>query len=258
MTTFEENMFMSLTRVWHLPMLAILLLVDSVFAASGPPRPKQSARPKPPEALEMLAAIIKGSDIGPGSGWFHPSQSRYDWKWLVARMDANRDGIITRKEFTGPSPLFNLLDRDGDGELTRADFDWSSRSRLAQQSQLATMLFRRGDSNSDGRLSRTEWKALFEQAAGAKEYLTADDLRALLFPPMRPSGKAPPPGAGMPSRWTLMKGFFQGEIGSIHEGPAIGEKAPTFRLTTHDGTQTISLSDYRGKKPVVLIFGSFT
>lgn len=34
--------------------------------------------------------------------------------------------------------------------------------------------------------------------------------------------------------------------------------APDFALKTLDGTETIRLSDFRGKKPVVLIFGSFT
>jgi hypothetical protein len=243
---------MSIVRLRVLPLLAVLLLGGAASAASGPPQPR------PPEALEMFVAILRGSGAGPGAGWFHPSQSRYDWKWLAGRMDANRDGIITRREFKGPRALFDLLDRDGDGQLTRHDFDWSPRSKLAQQEQIATMLFRRGDSNSNGRVSRAEWEALFKQAAGEKDYLTADDLRTLLFPPMRPPTKAPPPGSGMPSRWTLLKGLFEGEIGSMHEGPALGEMAPAFRLPSHDGKRTISLSDYRGKKPVVLIFGSFT
>src|SRR5262249_18281907 len=120
---------MSIVKPWSLLILALLLHGEVAFAA-GPPRSK------PPEALQMLAAILKG-DLGPDSGWFHPSQSRYDWKWLVRRMDANRDGVITREEFTGPATLFEMLDRDGDGRLTRADFDHSPRSRLAQQSQFA-------------------------------------------------------------------------------------------------------------------------
>jgi len=52
--------------------------------------------------------------------------------------------------------------------------------------------------------------------------------------------------------------MLKGEIGSLREGPAPGAQAPAFRLRTHDGKRTVSLSDYRGKKPVVLIFGSFT
>lgn len=38
----------------------------------------------------------------------------------------------------------------------------------------------------------------------------------------------------------------------------IGSIAPDFTLTTQDGKGTIRLSDYRGKKPVVLVFGSYT
>jgi hypothetical protein len=256
---------MSIVRFWVLPLLAVLVVVDTASAAAGPAPPKKTTRTGRlhiPEAVEMLLAILSGSGAGPGAGWFHPSQSRYDWKWLAERMDANRDGVITRQEFRGPSELFQRLDRDGDGKLTPADLDWSPRSPLARQTQMATMLFRRADADTNGRISRAEWDSLFKQAAGGKDHLTPEDLSALLFP-RRPSG--PPPaarkasaGAGMPSRWMLMKALFNGEIGSMREGPALGDMAPAFRLPTQDGKRTISLTDYRGKKPVVLIFGSFT
>ena len=55
-----------------------------------------------------------------------------------------------------------------------------------------------------------------------------------------------------------VKGFATGELGSIHEGPAVGDLAPEFRLRTQDGDQEYRLSQFRGRKPVVLIFGSFT
>lgn len=38
----------------------------------------------------------------------------------------------------------------------------------------------------------------------------------------------------------------------------VGELAPDFTLLTQDGKSKMSLSDSRGKKPVVLIFGSYT
>jgi hypothetical protein len=38
----------------------------------------------------------------------------------------------------------------------------------------------------------------------------------------------------------------------------VGDPAPDFTLITRDGKGKISLSDYRGKKPVVLLFGSYT
>ena len=40
--------------------------------------------------------------------------------------------------------------------------------------------------------------------------------------------------------------------------PKVGEVAPDFELTDVNGVETVRLSDFRGKKPVVLLFGSFT
>jgi hypothetical protein len=40
--------------------------------------------------------------------------------------------------------------------------------------------------------------------------------------------------------------------------PKKGDWAPEFSLEELDGKSLIRLSDYRGKKPVVLVFGSHT
>ena len=40
--------------------------------------------------------------------------------------------------------------------------------------------------------------------------------------------------------------------------PKIGQLAPDFKLKSLDGKSTTTLSDYRGKKPVILFFGSYT
>jgi thiol-disulfide isomerase/thioredoxin len=61
-----------------------------------------------------------------------------------------------------------------------------------------------------------------------------------------------------PSTETLLKGLFAGEVGSLQEGPAIGDDAPDFTLQTQDSSQTIQLSKVIGEKPVVLCFGNFT
>jgi hypothetical protein len=45
---------------------------------------------------------------------------------------------------------------------------------------------------------------------------------------------------------------------TIEELTKIGEIAPDFTLVTKDGKAKVTLADYRGKKPVVLIFGSYT
>ena len=243
--------------------LRFLVLADALSAA-GRAVAAEPAGPPPlsavvdafsrMEAVEMFSAIVRGDDIGPGAGWFHPARTLYDWKWLAGRMDADHDGAITPDEFTGSRELFDRLDRDHDGRLTVADFDWSDAAPYWRQTATARMLLRRADADGDGKLSAEEWQGLFRQAAKGKDKLTADDLRALLFPPQpRPSG--PPPG--MPSRTTLVLGFFKSEIGSWFEGPAVGRPAPDFTLHTPDGKE-ISLRDYRADRPAVLVFGSFT
>lgn len=45
---------------------------------------------------------------------------------------------------------------------------------------------------------------------------------------------------------------------TLEELAKMGEPAPSFTLITKDGKSTVSLSSYRGKRPVVLIFGSYT
>jgi hypothetical protein len=207
-----------------------------------------------PEAAQMFYAIATGSQMGPGEGWFHPGTSRYGWKWLADRHKITPAGRITRKEFKGPAALFDRLDRDRDGVLTAADFDWSDRSPFLQRGRMADMWFSRLDANSNGRVSREEWEAFFKKAAKGKKYLTPEDLRAALIPPSRPSR----PGAGGPSPRVLFKGLIMGELGSLHEGPGVGDMAPDFTLPTHDGKKKVRLADFRGKKPVVLVFGSFT
>lgn len=42
------------------------------------------------------------------------------------------------------------------------------------------------------------------------------------------------------------------------QAPKAGDIAPDFELTDVTGTRTVRLSDFRGHKPVALIFGSFT
>jgi hypothetical protein len=43
-------------------------------------------------------------------------------------------------------------------------------------------------------------------------------------------------------------------VGALHTGDA----APDFALTNADHSATVRLADFRGKQPVVLVFGSYT
>ena len=42
------------------------------------------------------------------------------------------------------------------------------------------------------------------------------------------------------------------------KAPRAGDLAPDFTLSDISGKNSITLSDFRGKKPVALVFGSFT
>ncbi len=233
--------------------------------AAPPGAPEKPPRGLPQRALEefqkrevvkMLSAIANGSRMGPGEGWFGPGKGRYDWKWLAARLDADRDGRVSEKEFKGPAGLFRRLDRDRSGEIKADDLDWSESSPFVRLSGMAKSWTARVDGNSNGRISAAEWEAFFKRAARGKDHLTPDDLRdALLVQPPPPKNA---PREGGPTPAILLAGLASGELGSFFEGPGIGDVAPNFTLPTHDGKRTISLRDYRGKKPVVLIFGSFT
>ena len=207
------------------------------------------------EAARMFLAILNGSRLGPGEGWFGPGQRRHDWRWLASRFDLDGDGAITPEELQGHEPRFAALDRDGSGAVEAGDLDWSADSPYVRRMKEAEARFRRLDRDSDGVINAREWESLFDRAAGDDEGMTAADLADLLDPPPAPARSGE---RGGPSRLTLLLGLLNGEIGSMMEGPAVGEPAPDFTLPTQSGTETYTLSESRGEAPVVLIFGSFT
>jgi Iodothyronine deiodinase len=63
---------------------------------------------------------------------------------------------------------------------------------------------------------------------------------------------------GGPSRSVLIKGLFEGEIGSMQEGPRLEHHAPDFTLKTVDGKDSVQFSKLFGPKPVVLVLGNYT
>lgn len=75
---------------------------------------------------------------------------------------------------------------------------------------------------------------------------------------------AEPPAAGsiqdpFAGRTVLDRNFgFHLIQARADNAPRVGEPAPDFELQTADGQRTVKLSDFRGRRPVVLIFGSST
>jgi hypothetical protein len=180
------------------------------------------------------------------------SKSRYGWKWLADRHGIQPGASLDRKRFRGPGPVFERLDRNGDGVLDAADFDWSPRSSFVQQQALATALLNRMDGDGDGTVSAQEWQGMFKQLAGTRERLTSEDIRRALLTGTEQRA------VNRPTRFARLCGFLSGELGSFNEGPNPGQVAPDFDLCTQEDRRRVRLSEFRGRKPVVLIFGSFT
>lgn len=215
---------------------------------------KAFAGQQTPESVKMLAAIARGSQMGPGEGWFGPGQTRYDWKWLAGIAGAEAATEIAPEQLRGPKEFFVRLDRNRDGRITASDLDWSDRNPYVQQYNLVSRIFRRMNKQGDGRVTREEVLAFFDQAASGREYATSAELAETLLAGFGASSG----GNDGPTADTLVRGLFRGEIGSLNSGPALNAAAPDFSLKTQDGKQTIRLGDLRGSKPIVLVFGNFT
>ncbi len=254
----------SRTRPWAVASLAIAWAWPGhlpVGVARGEDRPAPGYRV---EALEGISGVLDGTGMfGPNRGWFHPGQGLHGWPWLAARRDADGDGKIVLAEFRGPSGDFDRLDRDRDGAIEAEDFDWSGSSPYLRQGAPFAANFRGADADRDGVISRAEWDALFARGVEGGLEMTPEEFRRLLTPPAPP----PPPSPEvlkkreadfLPPKATLLRGIFRGEVGSIHEGPRPGRLAPEFALPTRDGSRRVTLAEFRGVKPVVLVFGCVT
>jgi hypothetical protein len=201
----------------------------------------------------MYTAILQDEPMGPSYGWFRSAvtQTRFGWEATRKRYDRDGDNAITRKEFSGGDADFARLDRDRDGKLTPADFDFTTSYSSPSP---GAMVFSRLDRDGNGKVTREELDRFFKAAdSGGLGFLSRSDLQAVF--PMPRGGLSP---GDRPTKATLIRGLFRQEIGALQPGPRLDESAPDFTLRTVDGKSEVALSKLTGPKPVVLIFGNFT
>ena len=112
-----------------------------------------------------------------------------------------------------------------------------------------------GPANLFGRLDRDE-----------DRLITPGDFDWSDLPPMFDEGLAPPQDGRRggqaspdePSLGVLLSSLLRGDLGSFCEGPGLGQAAPDFALRANGRQERVGLSQHRGKRPVVLIFGNMT
>ncbi len=212
--------------------------------------------PAESEPIVMLEHIIKGSGLSAGDGWFAvaKSQTRFGWDYMAKKFDSNQDDTIEPKEFSGSEADFERLDRNGDQQITAADFDWSEHSLTSSP---GLKMFFMADRDANGKVTEQEFISLYKMlGAGEDEFLSIDELREQ-FPATESPAPANPKRPDKPSRSTLVLGLKNQEIGSLQPGPKLDDIAPDFTLTTLQG-DAVTLSKEVGDKPIVLIFGNFT
>ncbi len=250
---------------WILLGLMLTATVTKVQAAPTANKPAKRVSTLPPalssacevEAVQMFAAILSGNPPSSGDmGWFHPGQSAYSLKWLVKRMDKDGDGAVAARNLPRLPSCSIASTAITMANWTPADFDWSDASPLNRQMQILNPFFRRPTRTTTKRSPRPNGRHCSRKRPRARIRSAARNCTPSCFPPPPPRPKKPT--AGMPTPMTLVKGLFNGEIGSLHEGPSVGQLAPNFTLKTPDKAKALSLSRFRGKNPVVLVFGSFT
>jgi hypothetical protein len=90
-------------------------------------------------------------------GRYPPQAEVKDWhvgdEWrkrslrLFRRIDANRDGNLSEREWSEATRLFSGIDANRDGRISSAEVTAAHAER-----------FRTADRNGDGRITKAEWK----------------------------------------------------------------------------------------------------
>ena len=220
------------------------------------------------------------------------------WQYLQQKYDADGDARITEDEYARAGGQFARLDRDGDGRITSQDFERrgsmrEERMRAMRAQRLVAMYFQVDgadrltidelqqavaayDTNGDRHVDADEFAAAAEerkvQPSGGDSRRLQRALRGVA-PFAALLAAVDRDGNGQLEEAELLAFFRQHDDGDgvwtlaretnpsrrdRQGGAPVGEVAPDFTLRPpHDG-EVVTLSDFKGKRPVALIFGSYT
>lgn len=89
---------------------------------------------------------------------------------LLAQLDTNHDGKISRSEWKGNDVSFSMLDKNGDGVLTADELAPAVPANPGPSPEVVRArqekIFRWMDANHDGRVTRAEWRGEAAKFAG--------------------------------------------------------------------------------------------
>lgn len=154
------------------------------------------------------------------------AQGRDPWARLQ-RMDADEDGKVSRAEFSGPDRLWDRLDGDGDGFVTKTEAK-AMRRGGRERGGGASEMTRRFDANGDGKVSEAEWSAFFEKADDNGDGILDQEEMAAALGGRRYNDSA----------------------------PNVGDAAPKVKAKDAASGREIDLG--APVRPTVLVFGSWT
>lgn len=222
----------------------------------------------------LLGLLLTGVAMAQGRGGDR-------WPFFAERYDKDKDGAISAQEYGRGAETFRRLDANNDGQLTQADFagDSQGRRRGGQgrgarngNLQRGRLLARGLDRDRSGDISKAEWTKLLKLLPDEGEF--AEKRLHEYGISRRTSGRLMTlfdlSGDGKVTRKEveLLHGNFdanqdgvlsKAELSSAARTASKGQRAPDFDLPTlTDTKKTVKLSSFAGKKPVALIFGSYT
>jgi hypothetical protein len=199
---------------------------------------------------------------------------------FLERYDADRDGRVRRDEYPRGDAGFRNLDRDRDGSVTARDF--AAPVQMPADLAAPFLIVRRfagpdadaiaigdldeafedADLDHDGKLTSAEFLGptppkgpdrfaplLAAADQGGDGALALDELKAYALRRDRD-------GDGRLSRRERMRPGAEPPAGWFE--PSARERAPDFTLAREEGGGSVTLSAFAGRKPVALVFGSFT
>lgn len=210
--------------------------------------------------LGSSAAIYSAEDPPRRARDAGQKASRLDPARIISQFDKNDDGFIDEKEAPPQlSQRFARIDSNGDGKLSKDELEKMSgaRKRPGATPQPAEenskkpasegsqdVLFRLLDTDNDGKLSKEELEKAVRLLQRDKNKDGGVDLEELS---------------------SSSAGGRKGEVitkaakGERHEDKLqVGDAAPDFTLPDKSGKGEVTLSELYAKKPVVLVFASYT